>query len=116
MSLTLPEHLTAPGQTFINANLGDMQDLYVIDATLLTFRRLSPTLEGTWLEEELGPEFSLRPGAVRRLRNPGRAHPSNLQQLHAIGTSMAAKQYILNVADFPAAFDIPGMRAADQSG
>jgi len=63
--------------TFVSASLGDMQDLYVIDAPLLTFRWLSPTLEGTWLEEKLGPEFNLRPGAVRRLRKLDWAHPSN---------------------------------------
>jgi len=110
-SVTWMQALSRPRiGTAINAHLGDMRDLYLGERPLLTYQRISPTLETQWLEPELGPAFKLSERSVKRLRELDWAHPDNLECLHRIGVAMAGKENWLSKDDFPAAFDPPELR------
>jgi len=88
----------------INVNLGAMQGLRVVEEPLLTFRQLTPRLEHDWLENELGPEFTMTEGELKRTREFDWPAKRNLDRLHAIG--LATGEKFLDDADFPPAFDI----------
>jgi hypothetical protein len=95
---------------FINRNLGDMGGLHLLSDPLLTFRRVSPILEPSWLEQELGPRFSgISERRVERLRELDWAQADNLKELHGIGVAMAQNEHWLGAEDFPSAFDIPAV-------
>jgi hypothetical protein len=91
---------------FINANLGEMRGLTLVQDPLLTFRRVSPRLEAQWLERELGTDFRLSEGELERMRAFDWAHKHNLERLHAFGTR--AGERLIGEEDFPGDFDIGG--------
>jgi len=95
---------------FINRNLGDMRGLHLPGDPSLTFRRVSPILEPSWLEQELGPQFAgISQRSVDRLRELDWAQADNLKSLHGIGVAMAQNEHWLGAEDFPPAFDIPAV-------
>jgi hypothetical protein len=103
--------ISAPRKgAFINANLGEMRGLSLVQDPLLTFRRVSPHLEAQWLERELGADFRLSERELERMRAFDWAHRHNLERLHAIG--MRAGERLIGEDDFPADFDIAGTRGS----
>ena len=90
--------------THINANLGDMRGLTLVQDPLLTFRRVSPRLEPQWIERELGPDFKFSERELERMRAFDWAHQRNLERLHAFGERTGER--LFSEEDFPDYFDI----------
>ena len=117
--------LSAPAKpVHLNSELEAMEGLLSPETPLLTFRRLDPTLEPAWLDENLPdgpPGKRQRPWArvrakVRRLNDLARAQTRNLAWLHHIGRAYA--KGVIEDDDFPRGFDIDVMErgAAVASG
>ncbi len=99
-------HVTKPQQ--INGNLLDMRDLHLGKDPLLTFRRVDPSLDASWLQSELTLDCSER--VVKKLREFDNASRRNLDWLLRIGQATGKAE--ITDADFPTAFDETNSSAA----
>ena len=93
----------SPGACVINGNLEQMHHLRIVPEPLLTFRRVSPRLEGEWLGA-LGPKFKFTPGEIERTKELDHSAPTNLGRLLEIGLATGERE--ISDVDFPRTFDL----------
>ena len=94
---------TSPGH-YVDFNLDDMKGLRIVNEPLLTYRRINPVLEESWLKTELGEDFSYSPRILNRIKQIDLAEKANLRRCNDIGVATGGK--FISDADFPPVFDI----------
>ncbi len=90
-----PEH--------IDGNLERLAGLMIVDKPLLTFQRLDPVLERSWLREKFQFKYDIMPEAIEEMRQMDNADLSNLNRCLEVG-----REYGFDMVKpelFPAQFD-----------
>jgi hypothetical protein len=93
-----------PAPHRIDGNLLEMQHLRILPKPLLTFRRVNPLLESSWLEGKLGLDFKYSEEVLANTRELDRPDQVNLARLHRIG--VATGETLISDVDFPPSFDV----------
>jgi predicted acylesterase/phospholipase RssA len=84
--LTWMQAISEPASpVHIDGNLGKMTGLRIVKEPLLTFQRVDPVLELTWLQDNLGFDFDIEPEAIEAMRELDNSSLSNLNRCFAVG-------------------------------
>ena len=93
----------------VNANLGILDDMKLFDAPYLTFSRLNPHLDATWLRRKLGSYYEYPQRWLKQMADMTNSEMSNLNRCFEVGLAFGEK-YVKNDEMFPPQFNIDAAR------